>query len=148
VPRDLHGVVRVRELRARLAEIEVVRLRQALHRADVELMTAAQAKANHETNIERAFDAWAAFTLDFITGERMRIRDAEVKMRRTRLARQRVQEDMDTASQAYRDLLLRRATLTNALNRQQRLLRLKRIEREDQTIAEDRAALVSYRRDE
>lgn len=144
----LEAIVRAREVRVRLAQIEALRLRHALLRAEIALADARGIKAGHEARIDEAGAPAAehGFTvaeaqgrLAFAAGMRIQIREAEVHMRRANLARERVQDECDEASRHYRELLVRRETLISELARQRRKVRLRRLEREDEAMTEDRA---------
>ena len=175
MPHELQDLVRIRELRARLAQLEAVRLRQELLRAEIAVADAKRVKANHEANIDQASGVWglprnaggngaatphgpengdaqvfsaaqAHERSAFVAGERIQVRHAEVQVRRAKLVQRHVEEESSDASKTYRELLLRRETLIKELNRQTRKRQLLRLERDDQSIAEDRAMTASVQR--
>jgi len=144
---DLQTIVRVRELRMRLAQIEATRLRQAVSRAERALEEAQDIKASHEACIDSAYDlsdaqgfvaSDAQGRMAYVAGMRLQIKDAEVQVRRANLARERAEEDSTEASRTYRDLMIRRETVLAELTRQRRKLRLRVLEREAEILAEDR----------
>jgi len=180
MPHELQDLVRIRELRARLAQLEAVRLRQELLRAEIAVADAKRVKANHEANIDQASGVWesprtaggrnaggngaatnhgpengamqvfsaaqAHERIAFVAGERIQVRHAEVQVRRAKLVQRQVEEESNDASKTYRELLLRRETLIQELKRQTRKRQLLRLERDDQSIAEDRAMSASVQR--
>jgi hypothetical protein len=158
---SLRDLCRVRDLRARLAQLEVARLRQALHQAAAELAAARRQKSLHEDSIhgarrrfsEARGEVNAAFAaaeaqalVAFTAGARIRAHEAGVQARRAARANEQAEADADEAFQAYRALRLRRDAVADELARQLRKVRRMRMEREDEAMAEDLVLITNAHR--
>lgn len=148
---DLARLVLVRDLRTRLAQTTVLRLQQAVTRAQVAIDAARVRKVGHEAQAaeasaaacaERSDDRMLAADmhrlLDFAAGQRFKAHESAAQMRRAELVRQRAQEEVDGASDEWRRQALRRERVSDHAKREQSDTHRKLLEREDESIAEAR----------
>lgn len=151
---DLREVLRVRELRARLAQHEALRTRQALARAEGMVVEVHRRKEAHEQLAEQAA-AMASGTVDdsgarvlageahrlleFAMGARFKAREGVALIRRAELVRERAQEEAEVSGDEYRRLALRRETVSLQSRHRQRAMFVRQREREEETRSEEHA---------
>lgn len=138
----LKYLARVRDLRAKLASGELSKRRRNQNRADIALNLVQQRRAEHEKRVRREF-AWnesfrAEETHHFMTyvaGARLQVKEDISLIRRAELARDRARETADDARADFRLALSKYQTLSARWRRDQRVLRHKELESEDEMIA-------------
>lgn len=152
---DLRDLVRVRDLRAQLAQNEASRLLQVTASAAAAVE---EARRRQELHVEQAAQASALAAcgargggeahflaaeahglLDFAAGERFRARSAAALIRRAELARERAKEASDAASEEYRRLAMRRETIASEADRRRRTALRRKLESEEETLVEEQA---------
>lgn len=159
---DLRALVRVRDLRAQLAQNEASRLLQVTAGAQAAVD---EARRRQQLHVEQAAQASALATgqargggearflateahglMDFAAGERFRAREAVALIRRAELVRERAKEASDAAGEEYRRLAMRRETVARQSDRRRRSALQRKLEREDETIVEEQATSAAVLR--
>jgi hypothetical protein len=141
-------LTRVRDIRARVAQNEVMRERKSQARAQAALEQARQRKALLEEQAveasrqvaavageggESTFDAVRAQEiLDFVAGARLQAHQANTPIRRAQLLCDRAQETVDRVSANYRREVGRKETVDSHWQEILRTARRRHLEREDE----------------
>jgi hypothetical protein len=146
-------LMRVRDLRARLALNEVIRERRAQVRAQAALEQAWIRQAQFEEQATQVISLLARSyaggdavydvtqaqeLLDFAAGARLKAQEAAVPIRRAKLQCERAQEGVDEASDRYRREVGRQEAVTSHWQEKLRIARRRRTERADAARAEER----------
>ncbi|MGH8239424.1 MAG: hypothetical protein ACREXP_20740 [Steroidobacteraceae bacterium] len=153
---DLRELVRVRELRERLAQNEASRLLEETAKAQAAV---ADARNHQELYIRQAAHASmlasgaagqsefsaadAHWLLDSAAGARVKAREAVALIRRAELVRQRAQEASDAASREYRRLALRHETVARRSQQVRREQLRRKLDREEETLIEEQATTAA-----
>lgn len=154
---DLREVLRIRELRARLAQSTALRTRQALTRAEALVVEAHRRKESHEQLAQHAAAMASVAVLDsgtgvlageahrlleFAAGSRFKAREHIAVIRRAELVRERAQEEADESSNEYRRLAMRREAVSLQSQRRQRAALARQREREEEAHSEEHTTLA------
>jgi hypothetical protein len=157
----LGSVGRVRDVRSRLAMNEALRLRHAYARMqsifdevqrnklEHELRAAQvgtwMAQASAETDTPSVVAADAHQVMSYVDAARLKAREAAATARRTELARQRALVAADEAGTVWRRALVRHDAIVAARKRAEQADRRRRLEREDERLAEEHAIYEASR---
>jgi hypothetical protein len=146
-------LARIRDLRARLAQQEVLRQRQIQARARAVLQEAQHSQERYEQQSSQARALLAARVdpgsdttvsaaeaqqlLSHVLGTRLRAQEAKTPIRRAELQCQRAREAVDEAGAQHRREVERREAVQSQWRSRVKVARRRAIEREDQTVSDE-----------
>lgn len=146
-------LIRVRDLRARLALNEVAQQRRAQARAQATLDEVRRRQAGYEAQAREASAALAApghdgsdatfsaaqaqVLLSYATLARLKAQEAAAPIRRAQVQCQRAQEAADEARTRYRHETDRHAALYSQWRTRSQVARRRQLEREDEVLADE-----------